>query len=1408
MDSQLGGGNHSMDGNDDGGAEDNVHREDSENLRSQYIGDNNDVDTDTRDDNTTSNGHELGDKNDTASFTSYHNSNRKRWSAEEDMQLLMLVEAHGSSQMSWNVIANKLTCFNHSLLWSSQNPANSTSNTENVNNSTSPDPTSMRTAAACLQRWHYLTKREQQRLQHQYQLAKTNNSSSISSELVSHGNHEQYHSGAGDGNSYDPSIQNQNQYYGYGNVEQEQMQERQSPNSSRGGARYVTMQQQQVPTSQVPYAYSNGIESDGRSLQCDSNRDASYTEPNRNQSVNTDEAYGDGGNADTSASRVITIGENNISGRKKRWSTPENRLLKEFVYNYQLNRLSQLSDLTDANANSNSASTGTAESGNSTNTADSNINSDIHSNSQVDMFNGLGVDWWYIARCMAAANPDAGAVFRSASACQQHWESLHVQQQQPQQQQQQQHRDSQHQGVSLELHRPQGSDISDMTVAPYFQNKSSGSGDNNSTSSRTYDQEIPYTIPPTEFSGSAEGDPHSFNAHLLGARGSPKHRTDNGVFGNPDNGDLGSEGMNQHKSMRCEPDRNIANDSVAPQYYMHSHGDNTRGTLEGNHSSLTNPGAAVSRSRGSANKKVKWSVEDDVMLQQSVQLYGNSGMESWANVAASLSGRRSGVACQQRYAKLMLRAKSAAESLNGSGRNDPQGHDQPGNKDTPGGTTSSGTSIGNSADALHTSNSTAVVSKKMRWTEAEQECLKRLVKEHGISTSSWSKISLGLAEEGRLHHAASNSVPNNLWNRTAASCHERWYVLCRRNSIMRKGTVRKAVEEFVAVAEKAARDTSNSILPVKGTTEGEQLVVSGDSGFERNGGDNAAVEQPQLYFLQSSQLRNGAGHNSGKGMHEVLAGGTYVANNVAPVYSGKHSWSEADDALLISLIEKHGCRNWPLVSANIPGRTTVACQKRWYSSLKHVSEKLNNKKQAPIRSGGSAGTRTNAGGVSMGTGQSETMHEGNALPSEDIPNVMESESALHSIDYFSEPSRDDQTMDTVNDGSIDEDPAHLTRGYRGWTPEENNALLHLINQFGTSHVAWDTIAARISSVGSSLVARSGSGDLGTASSGTKRTPMACAQHWYNRMRKELQVNTDAEYRRLLCDRDFSQHSQSLSADHLGQLNHSSSQAHHSQSMMDNEYLRLQNIDMEHHQIEQPNPIINSDSQGLGMEGTVVHPNQMGEGMPVELYGQEQRQESGDIATNQDVINNQRQHHTPSMHLQDEEHELMGAEARNMLDPLSHNRKRAREYGDQGDIDRHTKNGHEGALKHDVSSNHSFSRNPSESRMQNEMYMGHTGHQHPHELVQKRAPSQPQATTKKYKYWTEAENGRLRELVKIYGSSEWTKIAEGMPGRSVRGCQDHWYLLLYPDEKLKQQHQEQGQQLQHEAVVQDINRDYY
>lgn len=47
----------------------------------------------------------------------------------------------------------------------------------------------------------------------------------------------------------------------------------------------------------------------------------------------------------------------------------------------------------------------------------------------------------------------------------------------------------------------------------------------------------------------------------------------------------------------------------------------------------------------------------------------------------------------------------------------------------------------------------------------------------------------------------------------------------------------------------------------------------------------------------------------------------------------KSAWHPEEDSLLHSLVEKHGARNWSLIAAGIPGRSSKSCRLRWCNQL-------------------------------------------------------------------------------------------------------------------------------------------------------------------------------------------------------------------------------------------------------------------------------------------------------------------------------------------------------------------------------------------------------------------------------------------------------------------------------------------
>src|ERR1044072_9357199 len=47
----------------------------------------------------------------------------------------------------------------------------------------------------------------------------------------------------------------------------------------------------------------------------------------------------------------------------------------------------------------------------------------------------------------------------------------------------------------------------------------------------------------------------------------------------------------------------------------------------------------------------------------------------------------------------------------------------------------------------------------------------------------------------------------------------------------------------------------------------------------------------------------------------------------------KGPWSPEEDEALQRLVEKHGARNWSLISKSIPGRSGKSCRLRWCNQL-------------------------------------------------------------------------------------------------------------------------------------------------------------------------------------------------------------------------------------------------------------------------------------------------------------------------------------------------------------------------------------------------------------------------------------------------------------------------------------------
>ncbi|XP_039021701.1 transcription factor MYB73-like [Hibiscus syriacus] len=47
----------------------------------------------------------------------------------------------------------------------------------------------------------------------------------------------------------------------------------------------------------------------------------------------------------------------------------------------------------------------------------------------------------------------------------------------------------------------------------------------------------------------------------------------------------------------------------------------------------------------------------------------------------------------------------------------------------------------------------------------------------------------------------------------------------------------------------------------------------------------------------------------------------------------RNTWSPKEDANLIKLVEQHGPKNWSIISAGIPGRSSKSCRLRWHNQV-------------------------------------------------------------------------------------------------------------------------------------------------------------------------------------------------------------------------------------------------------------------------------------------------------------------------------------------------------------------------------------------------------------------------------------------------------------------------------------------
>ncbi|CAM6074148.1 unnamed protein product, partial [Sphagnum tenellum] len=61
--------------------------------------------------------------------------------------------------------------------------------------------------------------------------------------------------------------------------------------------------------------------------------------------------------------------------------------------------------------------------------------------------------------------------------------------------------------------------------------------------------------------------------------------------------------------------------------------------------------------------------------------------------------------------------------------------------------------------------------------------------------------------------------------------------------------------------------------------------------------------------------------------------GCKASNGVEEFDRIKGPWSPEEDAALQQLVEKHGARNWSLISKGIPGRSGKSCRLRWCNQL-------------------------------------------------------------------------------------------------------------------------------------------------------------------------------------------------------------------------------------------------------------------------------------------------------------------------------------------------------------------------------------------------------------------------------------------------------------------------------------------
>ncbi len=82
----------------------------------------------------------------------------------------------------------------------------------------------------------------------------------------------------------------------------------------------------------------------------------------------------------------------------------------------------------------------------------------------------------------------------------------------------------------------------------------------------------------------------------------------------------------------------------------------------------------------------------------------------------------------------------------------------------------------------------------------------------------------------------------------------------------------------------------------------------------------------------------------------------------------------------------------------------------------------------------------------------------------------------------------------------------------------------------------------------------------------------------------------------------------------------------------------------------------------------------------------------------------------------------------------------------------------------------------------QFFVKDTGVRRPYTTLHARWRFLQRAKTQKAKIWTDEDDELLKNLVKQYGTLNWVKIAEQMPGHNVMSCRNRWNKRISADKK--------------------------